>query len=151
MGDNQGQNVDFAPFDYQTPASYPFTWGLNSAGQMVTEQARLAPAYSGSSRSWQILKSRGVILQSHFLGDRVVTTLGLRHDARYAQANAPIYINPDGYTVDEQSFLSFPTTDWLLSKGPTRTAGIVLKPVKWFSVFTNRSDSFQPAQIQTDI
>ena len=151
MGDNQGQNVDYAPFNYQTPGVYPFTWGVNSAGQMVTEQARLAPAYNGSSRSWQILKSRGAILQSHFLDDRVVTTLGLRHDARYAQANAPIYINPDGYTVDEKSFLSFPTTDWLLSKGPTRNIGIVLKPVKWFSVFANKSDSFQPATIQTDI
>lgn len=151
MGDNQGQNVDYAPFDYQSPDTYPFTWGVNSAGQMVTEQARLAPAYNGSSRSWQILKSRGVILQSHLFDGRIVTTLGLRRDARYAQANAPIYINPDGYTVDEQSFLSFPTTDWLLSAGPTRTAGIVLKPVKWFSVFANRSDSFQPAQIQTDI
>jgi hypothetical protein len=35
---------------------------------------------------------------------------------------------------------------WLQNQGKTKTAGIVLKPLTWFSVFANKSNSFQPEQ-----
>ena len=32
-----------------------------------------------------------------------------------------------------------------MGKGPTRTAGVVVRPLRWLSLHANRSDSFQPA------
>jgi hypothetical protein len=85
------------------------------------------------------------------LNDRVVTTFGLRHDARYSRVGTAPLLNRDGYTVNEASFLTWAPSDWTLGKGPTRTAGIVVKPLRWLSVYANKSDSFQPANVNTDV
>ncbi len=150
MGDAQGQNVDYAPPLYNT-GTYPVTTTLNAGGQWTTENALIGPAWNGGSISWTELKSRGVTLQSRFLNDRVVTTFGLRRDARYSRVGTTPLLNKDGYTVNESSFLSWAPGDWVAAAGPTRTAGIVVKPLKWLSVYANKSDSFQVVNPQTDV
>ena len=150
MGDTQGQNIDYAPANYNT-GTYPVTTTLNPGGQWTTENARIGAAWSGGGISWTELKSRGVTLQSRLLNDRVVTTFGLRHDARYSRVGTAPLLNRDGYTVNEASFLTWAPSDWTLGKGPTRTAGIVVKPLRWLSVYANKSDSFQPANVNTDV
>jgi len=150
MGDAQGQNVDYAPGSYNT-GTYPITTTLNPGGQWTTENALIGPAWNGGSISWTELKSRGVTLQSRFFNDRVVTTFGLRRDARYSRVGTNPLLNKDGYTVNESSFLSWAPGDWVAAAGPTRTAGIVVKPLKWFSVYANKSNSFQVVNPQTDV
>ncbi len=150
LGDNQGQNVEYAPADYKV-GTYPITTTLNPGGQWVTESALIAPAWNSGSISWTELKTRGVTLQNRFLKNRIVTTFGLRHDARYSRPGSQPALNPDGYTVDEGSFLRWAPGDWTLGKGPTRTSGVVVKPTRWLSVYANKSQSFQPAPLATDI
>lgn len=147
VGDNQGQDVDYVPSGVHEGV-FPLTWGNAQTGVFVQEPAQLGMAYfsgGGGSNNWTILKSRGAILQSHLLNDRIVTTLGWRHDARYSRAGAPIRILPDGVTLDEASFHAWSPNNWNLGKGPTQTRGVVVKPLRWLSLFVNQSDSFQPA------
>ncbi len=150
LGDAQGQNVDYGAPDYKV-GTYPVTTTLTTPGQWVTENALIGPAWNGGSISWTELKSRGVTLQSRLFDDRVVTTFGLRRDARYSRVGTTPLLNKDGYTVNEASFLSWAPGDWVTAAGPTRTAGIVVKPLKWLSVYANKSNSFQVANPQTDV
>jgi len=151
LGDNRGQNVDYAPAGFAAPATYPITTTLNAGGAWATESALLGPAYNASSSSWSEYKSRGVTLQSRLLNDRVVTTFGLRRDARYTRSGATPTLNPDGYTINEATLLRWASGDWNSGQGPTRTAGIVVKPLSWISIYANKSDSFQPTTPAIDI
>ncbi|MDO8543041.1 MAG: TonB-dependent receptor plug domain-containing protein [Opitutaceae bacterium] len=147
VGDNQGQNLDYVPTGIPQGV-FPLTWGNAQTGVFVQEPAELGSAYfsgGGGSNNWTILKSRGAILQSHFLKDRIVTTFGWRHDARYSRGGGPIRLLPDGIALDEASFHSWSTNNWNVGKGPTQTRGVVVKPLRWLSLFVNQSDSFQPA------
>ena len=147
VGDNQEYDVEYAPSGIHMGV-FPLTWGNAQTGTFVQEPAELGQAYfsgGGGSNNWNILKTRGAILQSHLLRDRIVTTFGWRHDARYSRAGAPIRILPDGATLDEASFHAWSPNDWNVGKGPTQTRGVVVKPFRWLSAFVNESDSFQPA------
>jgi outer membrane receptor protein involved in Fe transport len=149
VGDNQGQNIDYAPSNYQR-GDYTLVWGNGQTGQFNREPVTLGRAVEGVStgqgqNTETILKSRGIILQSHLANDRVVTTFGLRHDQRFSRNGGLIRYLPDGIDIDEASFYAWGPDDWAMGKGPTRTAGAVVRPLRWLSVHANRSDSFQPA------
>lgn len=149
VGDAAGQNVDYAPRDF-SPGTYPFRWGNGATGEFVTEEAQLGAGYwFGSVNGWSrsLLKTTGVVLQSHFLKDRVVTTFGLRKDRTFNhRAAKPIYnFGPDGIVIDEGSLHVLDDDGWVRNQGPTKTAGVVLKPKPWFHLHYNQSDSFQPA------
>jgi outer membrane receptor protein involved in Fe transport len=149
VGDNQGQNLDYAPANYAR-GNYTLVWGNGQTGAFNREPVTLGRAVEGVStgqgaNSETILKSRGVILQSHLLQDRLITTFGLRRDQRYSHNGGPILYLPDGIDIDESTFYQWGATDWAMGKGPTRTAGAVVRPLRWLSVHANRSDSFQPA------
>lgn len=149
LGDNQGQNIDYAPMGYQT-GDYTFVWGNGQTGQFNRERVTLGTAVEGvgtgqTANSKTILKSRGIILQSHLLNERVITTFGVRRDERFTKNGAPVRYNPDGITIDESSYLGWASSDWAVGKGPTRTAGVVLRTFPWLRLHANRSDSFQPA------
>ncbi len=149
VGDNAGQNVDYAPSNYQR-GNYTLVWGNAQTGQINREPVTLGRSVEGvstgqSANSETIQKSRGAILQSTLLKDRVVTTLGMRYDQRFSRAGGLIRYLPDGINIDEASFYAWSPDDWAVGKGPTRTAGIVARPLRWLSLHYNRSDSFQPA------
>ncbi|HUR57619.1 MAG TPA: TonB-dependent receptor, partial [Opitutaceae bacterium] len=113
VGDNQGHNVEYGPPGFRQ-GTYPLTWGNGTTGAFVDEPARIGSAYSsggGGSNNWTILKSRGEILQSHFLSDRIITTFGWRYDERFSRAGGPIRLLPDGATLDEASFNSWSTAN----------------------------------------
>ncbi len=151
VGDAAGQNVDYAPRDF-APGPYPYRWGNGLTGQFVTEQATLGSGYwfdstSGWSRS--LLKTQGAVLQSHWLKDRVVTTFGLRRDHTFNHGAAdPIFLSgPDGVVLDYGSLEMMDDDGWVLNQGPTKTAGVVVKPRPWLHFHYNQSDSFQPASL----
>ncbi len=152
VGDNQGQNADQAPADFK-PGLYPYRWGNGVTGHFVTEQARLGPGYwydSVSSYNRTLLKTKGAVLQSHLLGGRVVTTLGLREDTRNNLAGGLPSFNagPDGdITLDYGSINRFSGDDWVKASGQTKTAGVVVKPTRWLSLHANASDSFTPGGV----
>jgi hypothetical protein len=151
VGDNVGQNVDFAPRDF-APGTYPYRWGNGATGQFVTEQAELGPGYwfdstSGYSRS--LLRTQGAVLQSHLFRDRIVTTFGLRKDRTFnhGAADPVFFYGPDGITLDYSSLDRLDDDGWIRNQGTTKTAGVVVKPKPWLYLHYNQSDSFQPANL----
>ncbi len=149
VGDQQGQNVDRAPatFPYGT---YPYRWGNGLTGQFVSEPMRLGPGYwydSVSAYGRTVIKTKGGVLQSHLLGGRLVTTFGLRDDERFNRGGAePLFhAAPDGTVTLDYDSLQVEDPLWTYNRGKTKTAGAVVKPVRWLHLYGNVSDSFQPA------
>jgi hypothetical protein len=153
VGDNVGQNVDYGPSSF-TWGSYPYRWGNARTGPITTETATLGYAIQsggGGSNNRQILKTNGAILQSHLLDDRIITTFGVRKDRNYNRSGKPLVFLPDGVNVDLSSYNAWADGDWSYAEGPTRTAGIVVRPLRWFSLHANKSDSFVPAEAATNL
>lgn len=149
VGDAQGTNVDYAPANYQR-GNYTLVWGNGQTGVFNREPVTLGRAVEGvasgqAQNTETILKSRGAILQSHLVQDRVITTFGVRRDQRFSRNGGLIRYLPDGINIEESTFYAWAPDDWAVGKGPTRTAGAVVRPLRWLSLHANRSDSFQPA------
>ncbi|MES2696280.1 MAG: TonB-dependent receptor plug domain-containing protein [Verrucomicrobiota bacterium] len=150
IGDADGQNVDYAPSDFQH-GTYTYTWGNPLAGGTVRrEQVELGGAASidntgGTRNLYRILKTRGAVLQNHLLQGRIVTTFGLRRDQSYIKRGIVPTLTADGQSHDYDYDRQWAAGDWLLREGPTKTEGIVLKPLPWFHLHANRSDSFVPS------
>jgi hypothetical protein len=128
VGDNQGNNVDYAPSDFRY-GIYDYTWG-NPPNQIV-ERAELGVSPVLSSGTKKIQKTEGAVLQSFLLRDRLVTTFGLRNDKNYNR--------------------SLNTATWAFNEGRTTTAGAVLKPLSWLALHANKSDSFIPSTLAQDL
>ena len=156
VGDAQGQNVDTGPRDF-APGVYPYVWGgwtnpgaANATPNFRTEQARLGPGFwydSVSAYGRTVIKTVGGVLQSHFLGGRVVTTVGLRNDKRFNRGGGtPVFTAlPSGEITLDYDSIHQMDPDWTFNQGKTKTAGVVLKPKPWLHLHANASDSFQPA------
>ncbi len=137
VGDNVGYNVDYAPqaFRYGT---YNYTWGNASTGVFHHEPTILQrSAYSGGAggASKTILKTRGAVLQSHLLGDHIVTTFGLRHDevnlkGALGGLTAAQQLTPDGLNYNFDAIRHWSTGDWSTNQGDTKTGGVVVKPFR---------------------
>ncbi len=154
VGDNIGQNVDYAPASFKN-GLYIFNWRNNVTGQWVQEPTELgenATIESGNSGSRSTLKARGVTVQSYFFNDRVITTFGFRVDKNYrmSRPNNPVPLAIDGRSLDYSQHHVWPRP-WELNKGPTSTAGIVVKPFRWLSFHANKSDNFVPASVARDV
>jgi hypothetical protein len=149
VGDSVGQNVDYAPKDFPY-GTYTYTWGNALTGQR-REQATIGMAAAsdsgtaGTSNIRKILKTRGGVIQSHLLDGRIITTFGMREDKNYVKRGVAGRLLADGRTHDFAWDNQWSEDDWNFSEGPTRTAGVVVKPLRWVHLHANKSDSFQPA------
>ncbi len=154
VGDNKGNNVDYAPGDLQ-PGTYPFVWGnYTLAGGLPTGTgtfnrepsvvglAAVTDSTGGGSNSKTILKTLGGVIQSHLLQSRVVTTFGLREDLQYQKAGAtPQLLNADGTTFNYDSINHWAAGDYKFNSGKTKQAGAVVRPLRGFSFLKNLDDS----------
>ncbi len=155
VGDNVGFNADQGPRDFQ-PGTYPYRWGgwtnpgtANATPNFVTEQAKLGPGFwYDSTNTWDrsLLRTRGGVIQSHLLGDRIVTTFGLRHDERdqRLRGQTRFMSTPGGIVLDYDSTFTLNPADWVHAAGRTKTGGVVVKPTRWLNFHYNQSNSFQP-------
>ena len=156
VGDNQGQNMDYSPTGHKN-GTHTFNWYNAATGQWIQEPTVLGEvsdlnqAVSGSR---SILKAQGATLQSFFLNDRIVTTVGWREDQtfqmnRTALASA-LMRDARHFNFDYMHYWPNP---WLRNEGPTRTAGVVVKPVRgnWLILHANKSDNFVPAGFARDV
>ena len=178
VGDNNGQNVDYGPTALQSGPT-TFSWFNPLSQQWINDPATLADAAmqdgnsAGSAASQTLLKTRGLVLQSAVLQDRLIFTGGKRHDENNSKFQKPSALMPDGYTFDYAAMDGF-VNDTLFKQGPwatrtgdTTTKGAVAKPFRgWraidraaresgaggffagllrgLSVYYNQSDSFTP-------
>jgi outer membrane receptor protein involved in Fe transport len=154
VGDTTGQNVDYAPRDFAL-GQYNYVWGNGVTGRFVTEPARLGRdyLYGSISNARSVLKTRGGVIQSYLLQDRVVTTLGLRDDRSYNRNGAtPEFLSqPDGIHLDEDAYNRWAAADWTQNSGRTTSAGIVVKPLRWLFLHANSSNSFRPSSYAVDL
>ena len=156
VGDNKGSNVDYAPTEFKY-GTYPFVWGGYSSvtggipnpatGIFNHEPTQLAQAAQtdnggGASNSKTILKTVGAVLQSHFLGERLISTLGVREDRVYVKfGNTVGLLNPDGNTYNNDAFNHWSAIDWRVNSGKTKTVGFVAKPFRDLSLVNSMNSS----------
>jgi len=155
VGDAVGQNVDYGPGPF-APGPYPYRWGNALTNVIRTETATLGPAVAtdataagGNTR--RILKTRGGVVQSTLFDDRLVTTFGLRNDRNYNTTGVTPTLQADGIHANESSLSQWAARDWAFNQGQTKTAGAVLKPLRWLNLHANASDSFQPNSYAVDL
>ncbi len=135
VGDAKGNNVDYAPGELQ-PATYPFVWGNSATNVFHRDPAQVGLAAvtdstGGPSNSKTILKTWGGVMQSRFLGERIVTTFGMREDQQYQKAGAtPQLLNADGITFNYPSIDHWAAGDYRFNSGKTKQAGAVVRPFR---------------------
>ena len=142
VGDNIGQNIDYAPSAYKNGA-YTFNWFNPQSNQWVAEPVTLgdmgvSDSTAGTYGLETLLKTRGVVLQSAMLGGRVVLTGGKRHDENYGKFQKNFAFLGTGLTVDTNTQFDYPAMDgfvspWAMNKGDTTTKGLVVKPFRGWS------------------
>lgn len=144
VGDAKGANVDYGSSYF--PAG-TYNLGYGTPGAWTSEPVQIGSAIADgtgvTNNNLSLLKAQGVVWQGHFLGDRIVPTFGWRHDESYTKIGGPIK-SPDGINIDWASFNSWDPGDWTKGSGPTKTSGVVVKPLHGVSLFYNKSDSFRP-------
>jgi hypothetical protein len=127
-------------------ASQRVTDPLNPRDLTATIPGRAAPVTNGwiqqgGTKSRRTVDSQMFALQSSWWGQRIVTTLGYRRDqleqtrTTTVRDTAGIWAGTTGVQVFNASS---PTTSYQFS-GNTTTAGIVVHPREWLSLFANRS------------
>lgn len=108
VGDTNGNNVDYAPADIKY-GTYPYVWGNAATGVFRTDNLALgqvgADKTGGTFNTRLTLKTLGAVLQNHLLDDRLVTTVGVRHDktfTTFGNLGTPTnaYLTSDGMTFD---------------------------------------------------
>jgi len=107
VGDGQGNNVDYAPHEFNNNGTYNFVWGRAAAGTLPavwnSEPTRMGLAATTDSSGISttngagqavhnkvVLKTVGTVLQSHFLNEALVVTLVTRDVdicCRFSEAN----------------------------------------------------------------
>ncbi len=115
--------------------------------------------FAGTGQNNRVIDSRNLALQSHLLGDRIITTFGWRTDdyeARSASGGVDVAGLVDGRLEDiNRIFNNWGPKEKL--SGTTTTRGIVVRPFRGFkyigglSFHYNESDNFNPpGSNQTD-
>lgn len=170
MGDASGYNVDYAPGRAEL-GNYTFKWYNPQVRLWVSDPATLGraavtEASAGKGAVLNVLKTKGLMLQNNFFGDKLITTFGWRHDETNNKFKNSAALLPNGYEFD-YSVTDHWIGDWDVDGGNTSTKGAVLRPFRgWgfmeqakaapglkgalasifsnIGFFYNESDSFQP-------
>ncbi len=154
VGDANNSNIDYAPGDFSY-GKYPFVWGgypitsgaVSGAGVFYRDPATLSQlpttdTTGGTNNLKQIIKTGGAVVQSHFLGSKIVTTFGLREDKVYSKngiwrvtattpVGGPNLLN-GGTQHDYDWDNSWEPGDYRYNSGKTKTAGVVVRPFRDF-------------------
>ena len=150
VGDANGNNVDYSPGDFKL-GTYPFVWGNSATGVFHTDQIVLgqvaADKTGGTFNTKTVIRTKGAVVQSHLLNDRLVTTLGVRNDTVITKFGNPgnptnAFNNADGTTfnydvTDGWQALSYP------NGGRTTNVQFVARPFsdQTFVANMTRSDN----------
>jgi hypothetical protein len=151
VGDANTGRVNYAPGTMQ-PGVYPFVWGTYTlatrtvnggnatlptpnTGVFQQEPSLIGLAATtdntGAGNNLKtILKTAGAVIQSHFLDDRIVTTLGRREDKQYSKfGSSPQQLYyPEGIAFNPDSINHWAGGDYTYNSGVTTQAGLVVRP-----------------------
>ncbi len=173
LGDNQGQNIDYAPPAlYGVSGTYSLNWLNGQTGQWISEPAVFGEAAYISNRTEREIRSRGAVLQSFLFDERIVTTFGARRDKNRSRDSLGAAVDPASGLYTYAPLQTW--GNWFEQSGPTETRGVVLKPFRgwnWIeqpagrggaggfladllrhgSIYYNEGDTFQPAATQYNL
>ncbi len=147
---NTGQ-VNYAPTDFSY-GNYPFIWGNQLNGVFTHENTQLGQvavtdSTGGGSNVKTILKSMGAVIQSHFLNDDLVTTLGEREDKQYQKAGSTPQLLSTASNLtafNYPSINSWAAGDYNFHSGKTTQNGAVARPFKDFGFVHESRAQDQP-------
>jgi len=176
-----GNTVQYAPHEFNNNGTYNFVWGRAAQGTLLptwnSEPTQMGLAATTDSsgetnNSKTLLKTVGAVLQSNFLNDALIVTLGTREDRYFNQngygLNAPgLYLlNPDGETFNYPVINAW-DGHWSTDTGKTTNVQFAVRPfrdipalkqkssgsgagnffasaLRGFSFYYNKSNSFLP-------
>jgi hypothetical protein len=151
---NHGAAVTFDDGSFPiTNFTYPVTWyntQLNG-GTWTNEVAKLGGTVvrpGNESNNQQQVWSYSGSMQNYLLNDRLVLTLGQRHDYERARINTSLGVDTSTGLVDTTNLYHW--NNWTLADGITRQAGGVLHLTKWLSVHYNQSQNFTVTSLGED-
>ncbi|MES2697333.1 MAG: TonB-dependent receptor plug domain-containing protein, partial [Verrucomicrobiota bacterium] len=151
LGDNQGQGIDYAPARLEAPnGPQTLRWFNAATGQWVNENVVLDEVYFSQGLQKREIRTRGLIWQGYFLQDRIIPTIGYRKDKSRTVNGGPAVLDINRGLYDITQLDDF-GTNWITRQGATRTKGIVVKPLRWFHVHYNESDSFKPEVVAQNV
>lgn len=143
VGDNSGNNVEYAPQEFQLNNTYNFVWGRAATGTLPavwnSEPTSLALSAAdksgGNANTLQVIKTVGAVMQSHLLSDNLVVTLGTREDRVYSKfgnqtAAGAVLLAPDGMNFDWNFINAWQAGDYGYNSGKTTNVQFVLRPFR---------------------
>jgi hypothetical protein len=131
VGNTVGGGIQYAPSHFPEGTSLPYVWGP-SAGAMIRDVSAIGftPGQGGGLNNLnEIVKTPGAVLQSTFLGGRLVGTFGLRQDKVFDR-NSPLAT----MTADLRDYEFGPSKQWVgpwrPAEGKTKTTSLVARPFR---------------------
>jgi hypothetical protein len=106
------------------------------------------PFLAQPSKSDQQVWSYSGSMQNYLLNDRLVVTLGQRHDYERSRVTTGSNIDPSTGLTDLNNLSTY--SNWNYADGITRQLGGVLHITKWLSIHYNQSANFQVANLGED-
>ena len=138
VGNAAGGGIQYAPSNFPAGASVPYVWGPSS-GAMIKDVSPVGYTPSpdkggGVINLNEVVKTTGGVLQSTFIGGRLVGTYGLRQDKVYDR-NSPL----STMTANLRDYDFGPSSTWVgpwrLAQGKTKTASLVARPLQGLKAF----------------
>ncbi len=105
--------------------------------------------HPSSSRTQRDVESAALSLQSYLWDDRIVATVGWRHDTNQARTSLGLSERDARGFVDLSPLNEF--TDWQKDSGETLSTGIVFHATDWLSFHYNEAESFTPSSRQVNL
>ena len=140
VGNTAGGGIEYAPSYFPEGASVPYVWGPN-AGAMIKDVSAVGftPGQGGGLNNLnEVVKTTGGVLQSTFIGGRLVGTFGLREDL-VNDRNSPLAL----MTADLREYDFGASGQWVgpwrLAKGKTKTVSLVARPFRELKFLQSRT------------
>jgi hypothetical protein len=133
VGSTVGGGIEYAPNYFPQGATVPYVWGSSASAMNYHDSAigwTPSPDRGGSFAHVQnVIKTKGFLLQSNFLNDRLIGTFGFRTDEVFDR-NAPFAkLTPDLREYDFKASNVW-NSGWRTADGETTSFSIVARPFR---------------------
>ena len=143
VGDTPGGGVEYAPNFFPNGATVPFHWGNTGSFHADPLTIGWTPSPDGSAAGASkqtIIKTDGAMIQSFFLGSKLVTTFGVRKDKVYDRSAPFATLTSDLLDFDRAASDGW-NPEWGAAEGTTKTASFVLRPFRDFRFVRNQVET----------
>ncbi len=131
VGSTPGAGIQYAPNLFPEGAVLPYVWGPASDAMFRDVSAvGFTPGQGGGLNNLNsVVKTKGGVLQSTLLGNRLVGTFGLRKD-QVNDRNAPLALMTSNLRDYDFAASSRWVGPWRVAEGSTKTNSLVARPFR---------------------